>query len=95
MRTEGRYSRRHDTDAAHRAARDRWFLTKSKQVKRERAERRQQAADERTPLEQGHRLDARFGIALGAIRERWRLNTRIWTGDNLSTAMKRRLRGAA
>lgn len=55
-------------------------MRRSRKEKREEAEARQRAAEERTPQEQLARLDAMFGSGVGAKKERAKLLARIQKG---------------
>lgn len=68
-----RFSRRHETSAEHLAAQFAYKSTKSPQARRTRAAERQAARDARSPEEQIALLDSRFGVGLGAVKERARL----------------------
>lgn len=77
-----KFSRRHQTSAAHEARRQRRL--KMMLVKQQRAQGRAEEAAKRTPQDQIRRLDDRFGFGEGAERERARLKARIEEEEKIS-----------
>jgi hypothetical protein len=80
-------SRRHRTTEANREARELYQATHGLLARQEAAKDRLAARTERSDLTQLNRLDAMFGINVGAVRERANLCRRIGAA-NLIAGMK-------
>lgn len=74
---KGWFSRRHETAEEHQEARWDYLCEHGPRARRERAEDRRLARASRSPQQQIALLDAKFGVGVGAKRERERLAQQI------------------